>query len=91
LSCGGGVQLYSLTKRYRQEGNHLKKALRELTILFYFRQPQSKFSLRYDKLLVDKEIYAFNEISGCVELLKNSTTGQDETEPTPNSPTTPHR
>ena len=56
------------------------------------RQPQSKFSLRYDKLLVDKQVFAFNEISGCVELLNNSAPGQEETaEPAPSSPTTPHR
>ncbi|XP_023325234.1 uncharacterized protein LOC111698964 isoform X2 [Eurytemora carolleeae] len=75
------------SKRVKDKRSELQKFMKKIKL----KQPQSKFSLRYDKLLVDKEIYAFNEISGCVELLKNSTTGQDETEPTPNSPTTPHR
>ena len=31
------------------------------------RQPQAKFALHYDKLVVDKEVYTFNEISAKVE------------------------
>ena len=32
-----------------------------------FRQPQAKYTLHYDKLVVDKEVYTFNEIAGKVE------------------------
>ena len=31
------------------------------------RRPQSKFSLQYDKLIVDNEIYMFNDMTGKVE------------------------
>ena len=33
-----------------------------------FRQPASRFHLRYDKLLVDKEVYVFNENTGNIYL-----------------------
>ena len=31
------------------------------------RRPQSKFSLQYDKLIIDNEIYMFNDLTGKVE------------------------
>ena len=33
------------------------------------RNPTAKFTLQYDKLFVDKEIYVYNELSGRVEPL----------------------
>jgi hypothetical protein len=54
------------------------------------RQPLSKYSLRYDKLLVDKDVYVFNELSGSVELVGGGI--QEELELTAtSSPTTPYR
>ena len=32
-----------------------------------YRQPQAKYALHYDKLVVDKEVYTFNDISAKVE------------------------
>ena len=33
----------------------------------FSRNPQAKFSLHYDKLVVDKEVFTYNELSGRVE------------------------
>ena len=50
----------------------------------------SKYSLRYDKLLVDKDVYVFNELSGTVDLVGGGI--QEELELTASSsPTTPYR
>jgi len=54
------------------------------------RQPLSKYSLRYDKLLVDKVVYVFNELSGTVEPVGGGI--QEEMDlTTTSSPTTPYR
>jgi hypothetical protein len=54
------------------------------------RQPLSKYSLRYDKLLVDKDVYVFNELSGLVERVGSGI--QEEMDFTASSsPTTPYR
>jgi hypothetical protein len=55
-----------------------------------YRQPLSKYSLRYDKLLVDKDVYVFNELSGLVERVGSGI--QEEMDFTASSsPTTPYR
>ena len=38
------------------------------------RRPESKFSMQYDKLIIDHEIYMFNDMTGRVEEV--SLTGQ---------------
>ncbi len=63
-----------------------------LHVLLYnwYRQPLSKYSLRYDKLLVDKDVYVFNELSGTVEQVGGGI--QEEMDLTASSsPTTPYR
>ena len=44
----------------RQELQKFQKLMRQ-------RRPQSKFSLQYDKLIIDNEIYMFNDLTGKVE------------------------
>ncbi len=57
---------------------------------YWYRQPLSKYSLRYDKLLVDKDVYVFNELSGTVEQVGGGI--QEEMDLTASSsPTTPYR
>ena len=55
-----------------------------------YRQPLSKYSLRYDKLLVDKVVYVFNELSGSVEPVGGGIQEDMELTAT-SSPTTPYR
>ena len=44
-----------------------RQELRKFQKLMRQRRPQSKFSLQYDKLIVDNEIYMFNDMTGKVE------------------------
>ena len=36
------------------------------------RRPNSNFSLQYDKLIIDHEIYMFNDMTGRVEEVRNN-------------------
>ena len=49
----------------RQELMKFQKLMRQ-------RRPQSKFSLQYDKLIIDNEIYMFNDLTGKVEEVPKS-------------------
>lgn len=54
------------------------------------KNPGLKMSLRYDKLMIDKEVYTYNEVTGQVELQLGS--GHEEggrVSPT-SQPNTPH-
>ena len=54
------------------------------------RNPGCKMSLRYDKLIINKEVYTYNEVTGLVELQLAS--GHEEggrVSPT-SQPNTPH-
>ena len=56
------------------------------------RQPLAKMSLRYDKLIMGKEVYTYNELTGLVELMVSgvgSEEGGGRHSPT-SQPTTPH-
>ena len=36
------------------------------------RRPESKYSMQYDKLIIDHEIYMFNDMTGRVEEVSQS-------------------
>ena len=52
------------------------------------RAPTSKMTLRYDKLMIDKDVYTYNEVAGVVEL-QTSTVEEGRVSPT-SQPNTPH-
>ena len=41
------------------------------------RQPLAKMSLRYDKLIMGKEVYTYNEVTGLVELTVSGLSGEN--------------
>ena len=55
------------------------------------RRPLSKFILRYDKLIVDKDVFSFNESTGTVELSSSRSVAEESDYHSASSPTTPHR
>ncbi len=51
------------SKRVRDQRNELQKFMKAMRT----RRPGSKFSLQYDKLFIDKDVFMFNDITGQVE------------------------
>ena len=43
------------------------------------RRPESKYSMQYDKLIIDHEIYMFNDMTGRVEEVSQSIQNLDYT------------
>jgi hypothetical protein len=85
LNAGGGILLVELIIF-----KWISIALPSKFSQYRYRQPLSKYSLRYDKLLVDKDVYVFNELSGTVEQVGGGI--QEEMDLTASSsPTTPYR
>ena len=55
------------------------------------RQPLAKMSLRYDKLIMGKDVFTYNEVTGMVELTGPGVGSEDGGRVSPTSqPTTPH-
>ena len=40
------------------------------------RQPMAKMSLRYDKLIMGKDVFTYNEVTGLVELMVTGLAGE---------------
>ena len=74
------------SKKVRDKRTELRKFMKQTKK----RNPGLKMSLRYDKLMIDKEVYTCNEVTGQVELQLAS--GHEEggrVSPT-SQPNTPH-
>ena len=55
------------------------------------RQPLAKMSLRYDKLIMGKDVFTYNEVTGMVELTGSGVGAEEGGRVSPTSqPTTPH-
>ena len=55
------------------------------------RQPLAKMSLRYDKLIMGKDVFTYNEVTGMVELTGAGVGSEEGGRVSPTSqPTTPH-
>ena len=51
------------SKRVRDQRHELLKFMR----MMRQRRPAAKFSLRYDKLFIDKDVFMYNDLTGQVE------------------------
>ena len=56
------------SKRVKDQRTELQKFMR----LMKKRRPMAKFSLQFDKLLIDKEVYVFNDLTGKIELVNDN-------------------
>jgi len=75
------------SKKVRDKRTELRKFMKQTKK----RQPLAKMSLRYDKLIMGKEVYTYNEVTGLVELTVSGLSGEDGGRHSPTSqPTTPH-
>ena len=55
------------SKRVRDQRSELQKFMKAVRA----RRPGAKFSLQYDKLFIDKDVYMFNDLTGHVELVQH--------------------
>jgi len=74
------------SKKVKDRRTELQKFMRKMKK----KNPLAKFTMRYDKLMVDKDIYTFNEITGQVELTTPGMVAEDGSMSPTSSPTTPH-
>eukprot|EP00090_Calanus_glacialis_P016150 TRINITY_DN25368_c0_g1_i1.p1 TRINITY_DN25368_c0_g1~~TRINITY_DN25368_c0_g1_i1.p1 ORF type:complete len:400 (-),score=143.35 TRINITY_DN25368_c0_g1_i1:250-1449(-) len=74
------------SKKVKDRRTELQKFMRRMKK----KNPLGKFTMRYDKLMVDKDIYTFNEITGQVELTTPGMVADDGSMSPTSSPTTPH-
>ena len=75
------------SKKVRDKRTELRKFMKQTKK----RQPLAKMSLRYDKLIMGKEVYTYNEVTGQVELMVSGLGSEEGGRHSPSSqPTTPH-
>ena len=75
------------SKKVRDKRAELRKFMKQTKK----RQPLAKMSLRYDKLIMGKDVYTYNEVTGMVELTGSGLGSEDGGRISPTSqPTTPH-
>ena len=72
------------SKKVRDKRTELRKFMKQMKK----RAPTSKMTLRYDKLMIDKDVYTYNEVAGVVEL-QTSSVEEGRVSPT-SQPNTPH-
>jgi len=73
------------SKKVRDKRTELRKFMKQQKK----RSPTSKMSLRYDKLMIDKDVYTYNEVAGIVELQTPANEEGGRVSPT-SQPNTPH-
>ena len=75
------------SKKVRDKRAELRKFMKQTKK----RQPLAKMSLRYDKLIMGKDVFTYNEVTGMVELTGPGVGSEDGGRVSPTSqPTTPH-
>ena len=81
-----GASIYvgeDFSKRVKDQRTELQKFMRAMRR----RRPDAKFSLQYDKLLIDKETYQYNDMTGLIELVGGDKAGDAERQANALSPT----
>ena len=75
------------SKKVRDKRAELRKFMKQTKK----RQPLAKMSLRYDKLIMGKDVFTYNEVTGMVELTGSGLGFEEGGRISPTSqPTTPH-
>ena len=75
------------SKKVRDKRAELRKFMKQTKK----RQPLAKMSLRYDKLIMGKDVFTYNEVTGMVELTGSGVGSEEGGRVSPTSqPTTPH-